>query len=554
MNRITRRYLAPQTIEVLRSAHADFIHAVGNKVPPSVAALYAVPEGASDGAVQWMTSLQGNAVALHDLPSRQVEAFETLLRQKLDAISSLAKALSSEPDRYAKEIALLTQASAAPAADAVYSVNGQPVLLYWGNALPADPKFKVLVPPSFPAVPSTLEEPSIPVVPATPVAPVAPVITAAPPAASSGRRTRWLLALFLLLLIVFLLWWFFCPKAPRQQLTTNVSKPLALSTVESKPVAPVPVVPKPQLVPVKPAPSPPEVVPPKVTVPVKPPLPKTITVDNAKDVCPEDRTAALAPEMIVVFDASNSMRMNISANDAEQKWVFNVLFATPDSAFSNLSSNDVQRLSRIAQLTSRTEADNDWMYKILIAGALNHLGPSDREKLARLLREPTRITTAKQATTSVIQRLPKDVGTGLVVVDRCTNGARNLGRFGPTQRGQILGRLSQLTPHEGTPLADGLLQGGQLADGVTRQSTILLVSDGEESCGGDPCMVARNLKRNKPHLKINVIDIGGTGAANCAAELTGGKVYQASSVNELNAGIERAAQDTLGPAYCQKPN
>jgi Mg-chelatase subunit ChlD len=117
----------------------------------------------------------------------------------------------------------------------------------------------------------------------------------------------------------------------------------------------------------------------------------------------------------------------------------------------------------------------------------------------------------------------------------------------------MINRLSQLRPHQGTPLADGLLQGGELADGVTRQSTILLVSDGEENCGGDPCFVARNLKRQKPHLKINVIDIGGTGAANCAAELTGGKVYTVSNVKELNLAVERATQETLGPAHCVKP-
>jgi hypothetical protein len=383
--------------------------------------------------------------------------------------------------------------------------------------------------------------------------------------------------LFLLLLIL-LLWWFFCPASPRHHLTVNTLTPFPLSTLESTPVAPLPVVPELEPVPVPtqaPEPEPelllpntpssepvavkpvlpePEVVPPKISAPVAPLVPKTVTVDNAKDVCPEDRSAALAPEMIVVFDASNSMRMNISANDADQKWVFQVLFSTPNYALSYLSPNDLQRFSRLVRTTSRTDADHDWMYKILIESALNYLGPSDRERLSRLLRDPTRITTAQQATTSVIQRLPKDVVTGLVVVDRCTNGARNLGRFSPDQRGQMLSRLNQLRPYEGTPLADGLLQGGELADGVTRQSTILLVSDGEESCGGDPCFVARNLKRNKPHLKINVIDIGGTGAANCAAELTGGKVYQVSSVNELNVGIERAAQDTLGPAHCRKPN
>jgi hypothetical protein len=380
---------------------------------------------------------------------------------------------------------------------------------------------------------------------------------------------RWLAAQLLLLVILYLLWWFYCPKswrvsnvdqalAPTTEVVTpplvsqvspppppaaqppEVVKPAEPETppeppalrkpvdppepeVPAEPVPPLVEVPEPEaellrprMVTPEPVPPKPEVVPPKVAAPVRPPVPKAITIENAKDVCPEDRPASLAPEMIVVFDASGSMQININATEAEQEWLFKILNAGPNP--------------------------------------LSRLSPSDRQKFERLHREPTRIVTAKQATIDVMQRLPKDVGTGLVVVDQCPGGARNLGRFSPSQRGQMINRLSQLRPHQGTPLADGLLQGGELADGVTRQSTILLVSDGEENCGGDPCFVARNLKRQKPHLKINVIDIGGTGAANCAAELTGGKVYTVSNVKELNLAVERATQETLGPAHCAKPN
>lgn len=581
MNRIARRPLAPQLIEALRSSHAGFISATGKKVPPSVVSLYAAPEVAADGVVHWTTSLQGNPIAFKDLPAEQLEGFKALLFQKLAAITSLAKELSAEPTKYAKEISLLTQAAAAPAVDAIYSVNGQPVLLYWASALPPDPNRKVLA------------------------LPVSATAVAAVPSTSLSPKIRWLLALLLFLLFLFLLWWFFCPKSPRNDLGSNTSAPVSLSAPETpakpltvtpdaqsvppvalkpleqpkppptvkpadppfeEPVPPLVEVPEPGpelLRPRTPAPEPvaaevvapkPEVVPPKVAAPVKPPVPQTITVDNAKDVCPEDRTAALAPEMIVVFDASNSMRVNISATAAEERWAFQMMHSDPNFIASKLSPSDLQKFDRLWPLHKKTEAEQDWLYKVLIAHTPGRLSPGDRQKFLRLVAEPTRIASAKQATINVIQRLPKDAGTGLVVVDRCSSGARNLGRFGADQRGQMLGRLNNLTPYEGTPLADGLLQGGELADGVTRQSTILLVSDGAESCGGDPCFVARNLKRNKPHLVINVIDIGGTGAANCAAELTGGKVYTVSSVNELNIGIERAAQDTLGPAHCRKPN
>ena len=81
---------------------------------------------------------------------------------------------------------------------------------------------------------------------------------------------------------------------------------------------------------------------------------------------------------------------------------------------------------------------------------------------------------------------------------------------------------------------------------------MLVISDGEESCGGDPCTIARRLKSAKPNLKINVVDIMGTGAGNCLAQATGGQVFTARNVKELNLMTERAAQDAIGPGNCSK--
>lgn len=156
--------------------------------------------------------------------------------------------------------------------------------------------------------------------------------------------------------------------------------------------------------------------PPPVDAPLKPPVPKVITVDNAKLVFPENRPAALAPALIVVFDASGSMKININA----------------------------------------TQDEEDWLISVINNHSLNRLSLSDKQKFARLHQEPTRIMNAKQAMINLLQRLPKDVGTGLVVVDDCPN-ARNLGRYAPSERDQMIAQLSQLAPNRGTPLADGLL-------------------------------------------------------------------------------------------------
>jgi hypothetical protein len=550
MIRITQRTLDPKLAGQLESLHAAFVRIIANKLPPSVAALYAVPKAAADGTVQWTTHLTGQPRPYAELPVAEAARLKTLLFERLSALRQHAEALAQQPSHDVAAVALLKHASAEPPIEAIYAVNGQPVLLFWDQALPSNPKRQLLAAPVVPVIAVAADQ-------------VAP--------STWSKGIRWLLALVLLLIVLFLLWWFFCPKSWRlhqtdQVLAPNVAAltppvihrepPPLVSQETQRPTPPPPevltptepltppespVVRKPADPPVpseeavpplvevpepeaellrppappveQPKPEKPVVVPPKVEAPLKPPVPKVITVDNAKTVCPEDRPAALAPELIVVFDASGSMRININA----------------------------------------TQDEEDWVISVMNNNSLNRLSPSERQKFMRLHQEPTRIMTAKQATISLLQRLPKDVGTGLVVVDDCPT-ARNLGRFAPSERGQMIAQLSQLAPNRGTPLADGLLQGGELADGVNKESTILLVSDGEESCsrGANVCYVARNLKRQKPHLKVNVIDIGGAGAANCAAELTGGKVYTVNSVKELNIGIDRAAQDALGPAQCKK--
>ncbi|MFD1692455.1 hypothetical protein ACFSHR_15810 [Azotobacter chroococcum] len=64
--------------------------------------------------------------------------------------------------------------------------------------------------------------------------------------------------------------------------------------------------------------------------------------------------------------------------------------------------------------------------------------------------------------------------------------------------------------------------------------------------------MARDLARRKPHLKINVVDIAGTGAGNCLAQATGGRVFNARNAGELAAMTRQAAQDVLPPAHCRQ--
>jgi len=534
MNRIAQLKFSPESVYGLKELHDLFIRTLGQHVPPSVAALYATPHVSSQGEVQFVSAFAGQPTAYRSLSPQAAHELSILLFERLRAIKQFANAYAAQPGHDPVVLQHLRHASADPPIEAIYSVGGQPVLLFWDKAIPSQALREKLI------------------------APIVPVAAAK----TLSRRWWWLVALALLILLLALIWWFWCPRSPLNAVdplselisSQGVEAPPATSLIlplppmpdEPEPQAPIVVkpsvpepapesAPEPELKPkpadlpvvdiepviepvIEPEPEPvPE--PPKVEPPPPPPPPKPkpvvkppVTISTAKNLCPSDRPAALAPEMVVVFDASGSMMVNINATREEEIWAFTILNRSPL--------------------------------------AMQFLSPQERAKFDRLLSPPTRMMTAQQATVNVLQRLPSDVSTGLVVVDECPV-SRNLGRFAPSQRGQMINRLRGLSPRQGTPLADGILEAGQLVDGVNKESTILLVSDGGESCGGDPCLVARNLARQKPHLKINVVDIGGSGAAACVAQATGGKVFSVSNLSELKIGMDRAAQDALGPSHCK---
>ena len=244
---------------------------------------------------------------------------------------------------------------------------------------------------------------------------------------------------------------------------------------------------------------------------------KQTLIEEAKNLCPSERPRELAPELLIVFDASGSMIYSLTATREEIQ----------------RAENTVRQLSQLGP----------WGQA---AGAVAGMIETDR-----LTQEPRRITAAKHAASDVVRQIPGDVNIGLVLIEDCDR-ARSVGIFAPSERGTLLSKLQMIQPVSGTPLADGIARAGEMLDGVNKESVMLVVSDGEESCGQDPCAVAARLASAKPNLKINVVDIMGTGAGNCLARATGGRVFAANNVNELALMTNQAAQDVLGPEHCQQ--
>ncbi len=225
--------------------------------------------------------------------------------------------------------------------------------------------------------------------------------------------------------------------------------------------------------------------------------------------CPGARPVSEAPQLVMVVDASGSMREPISAQP--------------------------QTLRQLEQLGGSVGAT---------------LGLLGRALETATAAGPTRMQATKDAGQRIVRGLPDDIDVGLVKIENCPS-ATDAGFYAPAQRAALLGRINALRPRAKTPLASAIERAAAMVDGRGRPALIVVISDGEDTCGGNVCGVAQRIAASKPQLKINVVDITGAGAADCAARATGGRVLRADNADDLGAQLVRATEEVAGPAHCR---
>ncbi|MEQ8919686.1 MAG: VWA domain-containing protein, partial [Roseovarius sp.] len=123
---------------------------------------------------------------------------------------------------------------------------------------------------------------------------------------------------------------------------------------------------------------------------------------------------------------------------------------------------------------------------------------------------------------------------------------------GAQTRATILEQVGGITPTGKTPLTDAVERAATELAYTDRPATVVLISDGLESCERDPCELARALEQGGVGFTAHVVGFG-LGAdqddtsLSCIAEETGGTYIQASNAEELKAAmssVSTAVADT----------
>jgi Ca-activated chloride channel family protein len=128
-----------------------------------------------------------------------------------------------------------------------------------------------------------------------------------------------------------------------------------------------------------------------------------------------------------------------------------------------------------------------------------------------------KITIAKKAMTALLKDLPKDTKIGLMTYGHRSEGdckdVELLAAIGAHDPKQLAARLAPIMPKGKTPLAYSLEQSLPYFSSFKGQNNfVVLVSDGIETCEGDPAKAAGKLAAANIGVKVHVVgfDVKGT--------------------------------------------
>lgn len=163
----------------------------------------------------------------------------------------------------------------------------------------------------------------------------------------------------------------------------------------------------------------------------------------------------------------------------------------------------------------------------------------------------TRMEAAKEGLTRVIKALPDDSKVGLRVygseIEDGAGSCKDSTRLVPVDdvdKAALTAGVKKLKPLGNTPIAYSLKQA---VDDLPAEGprSIVLVSDGEENCGGDPCKVARDLRKKGTDFYVDVVglqvDRASRDQLTCIASAGGGTYYDVQDIARLDSTLERAS-------------
>jgi len=161
---------------------------------------------------------------------------------------------------------------------------------------------------------------------------------------------------------------------------------------------------------------------------------------------------------------------------------------------------------------------------------------------------------AERVVKDLVENMPADMNVGLLVYGaRSPREKKDCGDIellqpvGPVDAKGIDAALDKVSPHGMTPIGASLRQAAAALQSQSGPSTIVLVSDGTETCESDPCAVAKEVKESTGiDVKVHVVGLdvvaGERGTLECVAKGGGGTYYPVADEKQLRTALAEATK------------
>jgi Ca-activated chloride channel homolog len=172
----------------------------------------------------------------------------------------------------------------------------------------------------------------------------------------------------------------------------------------------------------------------------------------------------------------------------------------------------------------------------------------------------TRIEIARETIRNVIGTLPADKEIGLMAYGHREKGScTDIEMLVPPAAGTgaaIIAATDKINPKGKTPLSEAVKRAAEELKFTEEKATVILVTDGLETCNADPCALGNELEKAGVDFTAHVVGFGlsaeeGKKVA-CLAENTGGKYIQATDAGQLTEALKTTVE-TIAPKPAPAP-
>jgi hypothetical protein len=166
-----------------------------------------------------------------------------------------------------------------------------------------------------------------------------------------------------------------------------------------------------------------------------------------------------------------------------------------------------------------------------------------------------KLEIARETVADVVGKLPANQTLGLIAYGHRRKGdCKDIELIvppAPGTSGKVLNAVNEMRFLGMTPLSEAVRQAAQALRHTEQAATVVLVTDGLETCNLDPCAVANELEKSGVNFTAHVIGFGLTkdeGAkVACLATNTGGRYLQASDGAGLSAALRQVVSEPATP-------